>query len=111
MRLFFLVALVACSRTPAGLIAPTSTEMTAAAAWVDANWGPDSAQPPIAFKYGGTASPGGFTTSYSVRALDGHRTERTRTFADPATGLTVTAVVVVYDDYPAVEWTLTFANG
>ena len=46
----------------------------------------------------------------SSRPLDEQRAERTLTWTDPATGLAVRCVVVVYDDFPTAEWTLYFTN-
>jgi alpha-galactosidase len=44
-------------------------------------------------------------------ALDKHRTQHIQTFTDPATGLVLRCEAVAYADFPAVEWTLYFANG
>src|SRR5207244_3272888 len=91
MRAAWLVALlVACARTPPGLVAPTAAEMAEARAWADANWGPGAAKPPISFSYGATPLDH-WATSSTTRRLDANREQRTRAFTDPATGLAVTA--------------------
>ena len=45
-----------------------------------------------------------------TQRLDKTRTQQTLTWADGRTGLEVSCVAVVYDDFPTVEWTLWIAN-
>ncbi len=47
----------------------------------------------------------------SQRPLDDRRNERTLTFSDPATGLTVRCVAIEFADFPAVEWVVYLENG
>ncbi len=70
------------------------------------------AAPPFAFLYGGRASAG-FIGRWAVTVeerTDGAKLVRTLVYADPATGLRVTAVYTVYRDFPAVEWVLRLKN-
>lgn len=72
-----------------------------------------SADPPFSFTYGGKPSASLLNTwgvKRNQRKLDRNRTEREITYRDAATGLVVRAVVVEYDDFPTVEWTLYFRN-
>src|SRR5690348_14386144 len=71
------------------------------------------AAPPFSFAYGG--APFGslsatWATTEARKHLDSQRTQRTITWTDPATGLHVRLVAVVYHDFPTLEWTVTFHN-
>lgn len=70
------------------------------------------ARPPFSFVYGDGPSdellPSWPHTVTSRKIAD--RTEHTVCWADPATGLAVTAVVSAFSGYPAVEWVLSFEN-
>ena len=71
-----------------------------------------TAPPPFAFVYGGKASSG-FIGKWSVTSeekTEGAKIIRTVVYADPATGLRVTAVYTVYQDFPAAEWVVRFKN-
>lgn len=71
-----------------------------------------TAPPPFAFIYGGKASSG-FIGRWTVTAedrTDGARLVRTVVYADPSTGLRVTAVYTLYRDFPVVEWVVRFKN-
>ena len=68
---------------------------------------------PFSFRYGGR--PSGellrlWDPARSERRIDEHRSELTLTWTDPSTGLQVRCVAVRYDDFPAVEWALSFRN-
>ena len=74
---------------------------------------PYTTDPPFSFKYDGKPfadilAP--WKVERSTRRLDAHRSERLLTYTDPATGLTVRCVGVVYDDFPTVEWTAFLKN-
>jgi alpha-galactosidase len=76
-------------------------------------FGPASRELPFSFdldgKHLGPSLPG-WKAASSERALDKDRHERTLVFTDPATGLQVRCVAVVYRDFPTVEWTVRFRN-
>jgi alpha-galactosidase len=70
-------------------------------------------EPPFSFVYGGKPSSDLLKTwqvGRDVRQLDSQRTQHTLTYADPTTGLQVRCVLVMYADFPTVEWTLYFKN-
>jgi len=72
-----------------------------------------SADLPFSFRYGVRPSAELLKTwpvRRESRLLDAHRTEFVSTYTDPKTALTLRFVAVVYDDYPAVEWTVWFKN-
>ena len=46
----------------------------------------------------------------SEEELDEHRTQQTLTYTDSETGLQVRCVLVVWNNYPTVEWTVYFKN-
>ena len=73
-----------------------------------------STEAPFSFVYDGRPSATllkEWTLKRGRRSLDGHRTEHTASWTDPATGLAVRMVGVAYDDSPAVEWTVYLKNG
>src|SRR5512136_510824 len=70
------------------------------------------ASPPFSFTYDEKLSTGflaRWTVTSDTRSEDG-RTTKTVTYADPATGLRVTAAYTLYPDFPAVEWVIRFRN-
>ena len=99
---------------PSGLSA-TLPEMIETRAWISANL-PESegrSTPPFSFTYGGRPFSdlcGSWRRDVASRALEGQRTERTVSYADPQSGLVVRCVAVEYEDCPVVEWTLSFKN-
>ncbi len=75
--------------------------------------GPYAPELPFSFRYGGQTSREllkTWITKRSERRLDERRTEHTLVWTDPRTGLDLRVVVVVYGDFPMVEWTLYFRN-
>ncbi len=73
-----------------------------------------SVERPFSFIYGGRPSAQllqEWPFETGARQLDEQRTEHTLTWTDPATGLMVRWVIVLYADFPTVEWTLSFRNG
>lgn len=67
----------------------------------------------VSFHYDGAPDGprfSGWTDTRSERQLDAQRREHTRTLTDPRTGLEVRIVFVVYQDFPAVEWTVYLKN-
>jgi len=72
----------------------------------------ETAFPPFSFFYAGRASSG-FIRNWRVTSdetADAARITRTIVYADPSTGLRVTAVCTIYRDFPAVEWVVRFKN-
>ncbi len=68
---------------------------------------------PFTFIYNGVASDSllpEWPSARHTRRLDDTRTETTRTWTDPASGLEVRCVSVEYADFPTIEWTLYFRN-
>lgn len=75
--------------------------------------GQPGAEPPFSFVYGGRSFRdlcGNWTVEYTSRPLDESRMERTATWRDPETGLSVRCAAVEYLQFPIVEWTLHFQN-
>ena len=70
-------------------------------------------EPPFSFIYGGQAS-GEFLKTWDLERteekIDEYRTQQTLTYTDAKTGLEVRCVVVVWKDYPTIEWTVYFKN-
>lgn len=69
-------------------------------------------QPAFSFRYGGVSSAellGRWPAARSAETLPDGSLEHT-TWADPVTGLRVTVHVRRFDDFPAVDWVLEFAN-
>jgi alpha-galactosidase len=68
--------------------------------------------PPLSFNYGGKPSAS-FIGKWAVKTdtqAAPDRTVKTVVYSDPATGLRVTVVYTVFQDYPAVEWVARFGN-
>jgi alpha-galactosidase len=98
-------------------VSPTADEMAEARGWAAAHLedGEPSkpGEPFWSFRYDGKKSNAflaSWTRKDSSRQLDAQRTQRTRTYVDPATGLEIRCVSVEYADFPAVEWTVYFRN-
>jgi alpha-galactosidase len=69
-------------------------------------------EPPFAFTYAGkpfSATSPGWKTGSEVRT-EARASIRSISYSDGATGLRVTAIYTVYQDFPAVEWVLRFKN-
>jgi alpha-galactosidase len=107
----------------ASLIIPCSAEIPKAISivadshakntWTKRHWLNASSEFPFSFLYDGKASTNfllNWTAKSSHRRLDASRTEYTRIWTDPATGLQVRCIVIDYADYPAVEWTVYFKD-
>jgi len=91
----------------------TSEEMAAAKKWIAENFGSEASVLPFSFQYGGQSSDGllkAWKTERVSNELDESRTQHTLTYADSKTGLEVRCVIVEYNDFPTVEWTLYFKN-
>ena len=73
----------------------------------------EGAVPPFSFVYGDKHSDGllpSWEYQEDSRPLGAGKTQRTQTYTDPQTGLSVRCEIVQYDNYPTVEWTLYFKN-
>ena len=74
---------------------------------------PFSAEVPFSFVYGGRPSTDllkSWEQKCVSRKLDENRTEHTRSFRDPASGLDARCVGIEYADFPVVEWVLYLKN-
>jgi alpha-galactosidase len=74
---------------------------------------PYSTEAPFSFAYGGQGSVQllkDWPCQRLARKLDQQRTERTRVWTDPKTGLQVRCVGIEYGDFPTVEWVVHFKN-
>ena len=94
-------------------VCAAAAEEGAASAWVSDHFRGDGSSLPFSFTYDGKASDGllrQWPSSSETRQLDALRTERTLSWTDPRTKLSVRCVVVEYADYPAVEWTVYLKN-
>ena len=94
---------------------PSAPEMERKAEWVRHHLlpGPDRRPGFFSMIYGGQPSAAllpTWTRQDRQARLDDHRTEHVSTWTDPKSGLVVTCRAVEYDDFPTVEWTLTFKN-
>jgi len=71
-----------------------------------------TAPPPFSFVYGGKPSSGlvGKWSVTSEERTEGAKLVRTVVYSDPSTGLRITAVYTVYQDFPAAEWVVRFKN-
>jgi len=70
-------------------------------------------EPPFSFVYGGKPSSDllkAWRVSRDTQRLDAQRVQHTLLYTDSATGLQVRWALVIYDDFPTVEWTLYFRN-
>jgi len=69
--------------------------------------------PPFSFFYDGKPSNEllkNWLVKRNSQKLDAQRTEHTLTYNEPAGRLQVRCVLIEYDDFPTVEWTLHFKN-
>lgn len=99
-------------------VTATENERAAARQWMAAHFDattPDhDAKRFFSFTYDGKPSTELLKNWKVDRAsgqIDDRRTERTLTYTDPVTGLTVRCVGVEYSDFPTVEWTVFLKNG
>ena len=94
-------------------VSPTSDEMASRRAWFDRHLGPNAATLPFSFSYAGRSSSDLLSSWHAereVEKLDANRMQRTLTFTDRKTGLTVRCVSVEYRDFPTVEWIVYIQN-
>jgi len=70
-------------------------------------------RPPFSFRYGDRPSSellAEWPVTRETRRLDAQRSERIVTYRDPQAGLVVNCRGIEYDDYPTIEWAVTFEN-
>jgi len=94
-------------------VPPNANEMTMARAWTEADLGTAAQSLPFSFNYGGHRSAEllpTWQTKRSSERLDDNRIQQTIVWSDTKTGLELRCVVVIYADFPTVEWTLYFKN-
>ncbi len=105
---------ILCSLTlTAWAIAPDPAEFATSTAWIQSHFSNTAVSLPFSFTYDGKSSNDfihNWKKEYFSRKLEANRILHTLTFADPATGLVVSAKATVYTDFPAVEWVLNFKN-
>ena len=114
MLLRHFTALIVCTTCfPALAVRPTKKELSLCDKWTKEHLLSEKAKLPFTFNYGGKSSSDlllNWKFTSTKREIDQHKTERTLTWKDPESQLSVRCVVVENDDYPAVEWTLYFKN-
>ncbi len=102
-----------CYGEPGNMNAMDEAQQWATAKLLGKPTGVYTADPSFAFRYNGKPSRDLLPTwrvHRASRKLDAQRTEHSITYNDPATGLEVRCIAVQYQDFPTVEWTLTFRN-
>ena len=70
-------------------------------------------EPPFSFYYDGKPSTelfGRWQVKRDTQKLDAQRTEHKLVYTDSASGLQVRCVLIEYQDFPTVEWTVYFKN-
>ncbi len=97
-------------------VVPTVAELERARVWATAHFPPSSRAPKSpAFSFTYDRSPSSQLLT-KWRCLVGPSRQlgaalrRSRSYSDPATGLEVIAEVTTYEDFPAIEWVLSFRN-
>ena len=92
---------------------PASEEVDEAHQWASEKSDAENPEPLFSFLYGGQHSNDLLPTwdlERTERELDGSRTQRTLAYTDPKTRLQVRCVMVIWKNYPTVEWTVYFKN-
>ncbi len=95
-------------------VEPSSAERARANLWAEGRFAlGHPADLPFSFRYGGKSSrellPTWKREITTRKREDGH-TETILTFAAPDTGLVVRCTAVSYQDFPAIDWVLSFKN-
>jgi alpha-galactosidase len=92
-------------------LAPHPREFRLRNTWFKEHFTPTA--PAFSFIYDGKSSRELLPTwrqKSSITKLDEQRAQRTLTYTDPQTGLQVRLVMVTYEDFPVVEWTVYLKN-
>ena len=90
--------------TQAWGVTPTKEELALARQW---------RTPQFSFVYDNAPSQtllSKWKLTEETQRLDPQRTQHTRTYVDPQTGLQVRCVAIEYQDFPAIEWVMYFSN-
>ena len=94
-------------------VMPSTGELSFVQHWSDSAFAQEISALPFSFVYDGQSSSNFLTNwvrTQSLRVINETRRERTVTFNDLKTGLEIRCMVVEYNDFPTVEWTLYFKN-
>ena len=93
-------------------LGPTPEEMALAKEWTQTHLGPEAKVLPFSFSYNSAIPQDikNWKREQTSKKLDKDRTQTTITWTDAKTALEVRCVVVDYNDFPTVEWTLYFKN-
>ena len=100
----------------AGAVTSTPSELQHAQAWARATFKSSGARhhdPPFSFIYDGKPSAELLRRWNFTAGPVSHEASKRRqqfTYRDPSTGLELTCDRTTYDDFPAVEWVLSFTN-
>jgi len=92
---------------------PVRAEFAKRNKWVAEHFTVDPTVLPFSFIYDGKRAGQvlpEWKSKQTARKLDSKRTQTTRTYTDPKSGLQVQCVMVTYADFPTVEWTLHLKN-
>lgn len=90
-----------------------ASDFRAASKWGDSHLTSGKSALPFSFTYDNARSADllrSWKFTSNTRKLGAAKTERTLIWTDPKTKLSVRCVVVKYQDFPAVEWTVYFKN-
>ena len=93
--------------------APLAPEVALNRRWAEQVFSPQNGGLPFSFVYGGKHSAKflrRWTREVKNEKISGTTNRRTLTLTDPATGLEVRAVCLVYRDTAGVDWTVYFTN-
>ncbi len=91
----------------------TPQELQTAKSWFDARVSESSAEVPFAFSYGGqpwTSMMRQWDHAEDRSSSDAGKTRRSIRWRDRGTGLEVRCEVLLYEEFPVVEWTLYLKN-
>lgn len=95
-------------------VTPSSQEMLRVKNWLQEKFLADTSAVPFSFVYGGIPS-NDFLAKWPLERqtsqLNPGCTSHTLTFRDPQSRVELRCVILEYQDYPALEWTLFFRNG
>ena len=107
-----LFVLAACGSVHA--IVPNAQEKSRAENWLKEKFLAEKPSVPFSFVYGGVHSTellAKWSLKRKTEQINPQCVRHTLSFTDPETHLRLRCVVLEYQDYPAIEWTLYFRNG
>ncbi len=94
-------------------VSPAPEEFALQQKWIQEKFNQSPSSLPFTFTYNEKFSPDLLSTwpvERTSASLDDSRKQQTCTYTDSATSLVVTCVMVEYQDFPTVEWTVYFKN-